>query len=220
MWAFMWCLIRLGEEERLTHSFWLSPAWLLGWKSLTMIPSCRMFSMNFSRCSSRLSNLSAMSPHASPDGESGKTATFGWKYWSSDRYLLSPTDNTTAATTHCFTAKGKPIGERRSSVTVATSNDKLSLTDKVSWCAGKKILCRDCEMSMPECLSICVIQVFYLICRFGLQRSITTDFVPNSKSARICKNMQDSRIATGTQIAICTAKLQGLLLKQINKFII
>lgn len=42
------------------HSFWFSPAWLLGWKSLTMIPSCRMFSMNFSKCSSRLSNFSAI----------------------------------------------------------------------------------------------------------------------------------------------------------------
>lgn len=43
-----------------SHSFWLSPAWLLGWKSLTMIPSCRIFSINFSRCSSRLSNFSAI----------------------------------------------------------------------------------------------------------------------------------------------------------------
>lgn len=42
------------------YSFWLSPVWLLGWKSLTMIPSCRIFSINFSRCSSRLSNFSAM----------------------------------------------------------------------------------------------------------------------------------------------------------------
>lgn len=43
-----------------THSFWFRTAWLLGWKSLTMIPSCRMFSTNFSRCSSRLSNFSAI----------------------------------------------------------------------------------------------------------------------------------------------------------------
>lgn len=40
------------------HSFWLRPAWLLGWKSLTMMPSCRMFSTNFSRCSSSESNFS------------------------------------------------------------------------------------------------------------------------------------------------------------------
>lgn len=45
-----------------THSFWLSPVWLLGWKSLTMMPSCRMFSTNFSRCSSRWSNFSAIGP--------------------------------------------------------------------------------------------------------------------------------------------------------------
>lgn len=49
-----------------THSFWLSPAWLLGWKSLTMMPSCRMFSTNFSRCSSRWSNFSAMAGTARP----------------------------------------------------------------------------------------------------------------------------------------------------------
>lgn len=47
-----------------THSFWLSPAWLLGWKSLTIMPSCRMFSTNFSRCSSRWSNFSAMASSA------------------------------------------------------------------------------------------------------------------------------------------------------------
>lgn len=47
-------------EGRAPHSFWLRPVWLLGWKSLTMMPSWRMFSTNFSRCSSSESNFSAM----------------------------------------------------------------------------------------------------------------------------------------------------------------
>lgn len=56
-----WILLLERPELKNTHSFWLRTAWLLGWKSLTMIPNCRIFSMNFSRCSSRLSNFSAIS---------------------------------------------------------------------------------------------------------------------------------------------------------------
>lgn len=60
-----------------THSFWLSPAWLLGWKSLTMMPSCRMFSTNFSRCSSRWSNFSAMASSARPSACSSQLLKLG-----------------------------------------------------------------------------------------------------------------------------------------------
>lgn len=62
-----------------THSFWLSPAWLLGWKSLTMMPSCRMFSTNFSRCSSRWSNFSAMAPHPAPPQPRPRSAASGFR---------------------------------------------------------------------------------------------------------------------------------------------
>lgn len=60
-------------ERRGPHNFWLSPAWLLGWKSLTIMPSCRMFSTNFSRCSSRESNFSAIAITAAfPHPTSGR----------------------------------------------------------------------------------------------------------------------------------------------------
>lgn len=63
-----------ADSGRPTHSFWLRPAWLLGWKSLTMMPSCRMFSTNFSRCSSRWSNFSAMAPQRTPPRASSRSA--------------------------------------------------------------------------------------------------------------------------------------------------
>lgn len=71
-----------GADTRraVTHSFWLSPAWLLGWKSLTMMPSCRMFSTNFSRCSSRWSNFSAIA---------GSTRLFATAPSDSDSTVLS-----------------------------------------------------------------------------------------------------------------------------------
>ncbi len=43
-----------------TYSFWLSAVCPCGWKSLTIIPICRVFSTNRSSCSSNASNLSVM----------------------------------------------------------------------------------------------------------------------------------------------------------------
>ncbi len=97
-------------RENMTHSFWLSPAWLLGWKSLTMIPNCRIFSINFSRCSSRLSNFSAILLNCYWATKNKTEMTpFRGALLSNNRCLLLAADSTTATMPNSFTATKQPI---------------------------------------------------------------------------------------------------------------